>query len=165
MITIKGNLLSWLIPAVGRFKITKIVQGIFVTKMWYLPSFWLCCDILPTVKLVGNHLSLFTLKCFIFSDGTVTISGVNLSIVYDPSHLIKGLRNNFLTKNITFNGKISKWQDIVDVYETDCHHTEARLLHKLSDQHVIPEKIKKMKVLVFVICFILFYWGQKTVAC
>lgn len=37
-------------------------------------------------------------------------------------------------------------QDIVDVYETNCHHTEARLLHKLNDQHVIPEKIKKMKV-------------------
>ncbi|XP_049701000.2 uncharacterized protein LOC126055534 isoform X1 [Helicoverpa armigera] len=79
-------------------------------------------------------------------DGSVTISGVNLSIIYDPSHLIKGIRNNFLNKNIVMDGKISKWTDIVDVYETDCKHTESRLLHKLNDQHVIPEKIKKMKV-------------------
>lgn len=45
-----------------------------------------------------------------------------------------------------YNGKISKWNDIVDVYKTDYNHTEARLLHKLNDQHVIPDKIKKMKV-------------------
>lgn len=74
---------------------------------------------------------------------------MNLHIIYDPPHLIKGLRNNFLNKDIIENGKISKWRDIVDVYETDCNHTEARLLHKLNDQHVIPEKIKKMKVRFF----------------
>ncbi|XP_049877377.1 uncharacterized protein LOC126374703 [Pectinophora gossypiella] len=79
-------------------------------------------------------------------DGTVTINDVKLSIIYDPPHLIKGIRNNFLNKNITIDGKISKWSDIVDVYKTDCEHTEARLLHNLTDQHVIPEKIKKMKV-------------------
>lgn len=77
----------------------------------------------------------------------MTIGGVNLSVIYDPSHLIKGLRNNFLTKNIVLDGKMSKWQDIVDVYETDCQHAEARLLHKLNDQCVIPDKIKKMKVI------------------
>ncbi|CAH2990766.1 unnamed protein product [Chilo suppressalis] len=29
---------------------------------------------------------------------------------------------------------------------TDCNHAQIRLLHKLNDEHVIPEKIKKMKV-------------------
>ncbi|CAH2992232.1 unnamed protein product [Chilo suppressalis] len=79
-------------------------------------------------------------------DGTVIINGLNMNIIYDPPHLIKGLRNNFLNKNIILDGKLSKWSDILHVYETDCHHTEARLLHKLNDQHVVPEKIKKMKV-------------------
>lgn len=74
------------------------------------------------------------------------INGQKLSIIHDPPHLIKGLRNNFLTKNISFNGVISKWNDIVDVYKTDCNHAQSRLLHKLTDEHVIPEKIKKMKV-------------------
>ncbi|RVE39730.1 hypothetical protein evm_015620 [Chilo suppressalis] len=44
------------------------------------------------------------------------------------------------------DGRISKWSDIVDVYKTECSHAEIRLLHKLNDKHVIPEKIKKMKV-------------------
>lgn len=69
-----------------------------------------------------------------------------MSVIYDPPHLIKGLRNNFLTKNILFEKKISKWNDIVEVYKTDCSHAQMRLLHKLNDEHVIPEKIKKMKV-------------------
>ncbi|CAH0406564.1 unnamed protein product [Chilo suppressalis] len=79
-------------------------------------------------------------------DGTVKIRGLNLNVIYDPCHLIKGLRNNFITKNISMDGRTSKWTDIVDVYKTDCSHAEVRLLHKLNDEHVIPEKIKKMKV-------------------
>ncbi|KAJ8709375.1 hypothetical protein PYW07_009201 [Mythimna separata] len=79
-------------------------------------------------------------------DGVIVINGQKLSVIHDPPHLIKGLRNNFLTKNISLNGQISKWNDIVDVYKTDCNHAQSRLLHKLTDEHVIPEKIKKMKV-------------------
>lgn len=69
-----------------------------------------------------------------------------MSVIYDPPHLIKGLRNNFLTKNIRFDKKNSKWNDLVEVYKTDCRHAQMRLLHKLNDEQVIPEKIKKMKV-------------------
>lgn len=85
---------------------------------------------------------------FLVSDDVIAIDGHTLSVIYDPPHLIKGLRNNFLTKHIKYNNKISKWSDIVDVYKTDCQHTEMRLLHKLNDEHVIPEKIKKMKVII-----------------
>lgn len=76
----------------------------------------------------------------------IAINGHLLSVIYDPPHLIKGLRNNFLTKNVKYEGKISKWDDIVNVYKTDCNHAQMRLLPKLNDEHVIPEKIKKMKV-------------------
>ncbi|CAH2062492.1 unnamed protein product, partial [Iphiclides podalirius] len=79
-------------------------------------------------------------------DETIGIGHFTLSVIYDPPHLIKGLRNNFLTKNISFSGKRAKWSDIVEVYKTDCQHAESRLLHKLSDEHILPEKIKKMKV-------------------
>ncbi|CAH2098446.1 unnamed protein product [Euphydryas editha] len=79
-------------------------------------------------------------------DGTIHLSGNVLSVFYDPPHLIKGMRNNFLSKNVIFEGKIAKWQDIVDVYNMDCRHGESRLMHKLTDEHVIPSKIKKMKV-------------------
>lgn len=79
-------------------------------------------------------------------DDVITVSGHTLSVIYDPPHLIKGVRNNFLTKKMKFNGNISKWSDIVEVYKADCNHAQMRLLHKLNDEHVIPDKIKKMKV-------------------
>ncbi|KAJ2937540.1 hypothetical protein O0L34_g19047 [Tuta absoluta] len=79
-------------------------------------------------------------------DDVISINGHTLSVIFDPPHLLKGLRNNFLNKNIKMDGKISKWSDIVEVYNTDCSHAQMRLLHKLNDEHVIPEKIKKMKV-------------------
>ncbi|XP_047988471.1 uncharacterized protein LOC125228066 [Leguminivora glycinivorella] len=80
------------------------------------------------------------------TDDTIHLNGHSLSVVYDPPHLIKGVRNNFLTKHIIMDGKVSKWQDLVDVYRTDCRHAQARLLHKLNDEHILPAKIKKMKV-------------------
>lgn len=69
---------------------------------------------------------------------------------FDPLHLIKGIRNNFLTKDLTFENKICKWSDILDVYNTDYEHAQSRLLHKLNDTHLIPEKIMKMKVTRFI---------------
>ncbi|CAK1598210.1 unnamed protein product, partial [Parnassius mnemosyne] len=79
-------------------------------------------------------------------DGSILIGASNLSVIYDPPHLIKGLRNNMLNKNLIFEGKLTKWEDIVDVYNYDCKLGNIRMLPKLSDEHVIPEKIKKMKV-------------------
>lgn len=83
--------------------------------------------------------------CF-FIDGRVSVGGCMMSIIYDPPHLIKGLRNNMLNKNLMFEGKLTKWDDILDVYNNDCKLGDIRMLPKLTDQHVIPEKIKKMKV-------------------
>lgn len=82
----------------------------------------------------------------LLSDNTINLSGNTLSVFYDPPHLIKGIRNNWLTKDMVFQGKTAKWQDIVDVYNADSKH--GKILHKLTDQHVIREKIKKMKVII-----------------
>lgn len=83
---------------------------------------------------------------FFFADDVITINGHTVSVIHDPPHLIKGLRNNFLTKNVLHKENICKWDGIVEVYKADCNHAQMRLLHKLNDEHVIPEKIKKMKV-------------------
>ncbi|RVE46754.1 hypothetical protein evm_008617 [Chilo suppressalis] len=76
-------------------------------------------------------------------DDTIHLSGNKLSVFYDPSHLIKGIRNNCLNKDMLFEGKQAKWQDIIDVYNADSKQGETRILDKLTDQHVLPEKIKK----------------------
>lgn len=89
--------------------------------------------------------SRYSIGVFV-SDDTIHLCGNSLSVFYDPPHLIKGMRNNLLSKDVIFNGKLATWQDIVDVYKNDCNHGESRIMHKLTDEHVIPGKIKKMKV-------------------
>ncbi|XP_022830991.1 uncharacterized protein LOC111359629 [Spodoptera litura] len=82
------------------------------------------------------------------NDGTIEVSGQRLSVVFDPPHLLKGLRNNLLNKNMIFNGSIATWDDILIVYKADCQLGHTRMNKKLTDHHIISSKIKKMKVSV-----------------
>jgi len=80
------------------------------------------------------------------------IGGQEIIPLFDVPHLLKGLRNNLKTKdlNLTYENKQRKasWKHIIQFYEFyENQSTEGdRLVPKLSDSHVYPEKIKKMKV-------------------
>jgi hypothetical protein len=69
--------------------------------------------------------------------------------LYDVPHLFKGVRNNLLSKNLHFelNGqmKIAMWKHTEKFYYLDSAD-DTRLCPKLTDRHVIKEKINKMKV-------------------
>lgn len=79
--------------------------------------------------------------------GTEVIKLVHL---FDPPHLLKGIRNNLLNKNVLFienNKKYeASWKHILDLYKLDSNIDDVKLLPRLTAEHVIPEKIKKMKV-------------------
>jgi hypothetical protein len=68
--------------------------------------------------------------------------------LFDTPHLIKGIRNNMITKYLVWkvNGEIlsAKWDHIVEAYLSDSACDELRALHKITDLHVMPEKIQKM---------------------
>jgi hypothetical protein len=53
-----------------------------------------------------------------------------------------------ITKNLIWevNGEIlvAKWKHIKEAYFNDAACGELRVLHKITDLYVIPEKIKKM---------------------
>lgn len=70
--------------------------------------------------------------------------------LFDVPHLFKGLRNNLLTKDLHFTcndaNKIAKWEHIELFYKLDTLEPTLRLCNKLTDRHVIKEKINKMKV-------------------
>lgn len=70
--------------------------------------------------------------------------------LYDTPHLIKGIRNNLLTKDLRYvtnnKEKIVKWDYFKMVYDADKSYGELRLLHKLTEEHINPEEIKKMRV-------------------
>ncbi|XP_063221714.1 transposable element P transposase isoform X2 [Bacillus rossius redtenbacheri] len=80
------------------------------------------------------------------------INGQEIVPLYDPPHLLKGIRNNLLSKCLQFrlNGSAKKacWKHIEQFYELDSRsgETEFRACPKLTDEHIIPHKIKKMKV-------------------
>ena len=68
--------------------------------------------------------------------------------LFDPPHLLKGVRNGLLTHDLvcTIDGEqlTASWRHVQQMYAIDCGTT--RVAHKLTDFHVIPGKIKKMKV-------------------
>lgn len=66
--------------------------------------------------------------------------------IFDTPHLLKGMRNAFLTKNIIFNGKEAKLDDIKHVYGIDNLTEDGRILSKLTDKHIYPVGREKMKV-------------------
>lgn len=70
--------------------------------------------------------------------------------LYDVPHLFKGLRNNLLKYDLCFledgKKKLAKWSDIYMAYKMDPYLGSFRLMPKITDAHVNPEKINKMKV-------------------
>lgn len=72
--------------------------------------------------------------------------------LYDPPHLLKGVRNNLLLRDISFEldgqRKIARWSDIYTAWLLDNFSGELRSMPKLSEFHVNKLKIKKMKVSV-----------------
>lgn len=70
--------------------------------------------------------------------------------IYDPPHLLKGIRNNLLKNNLIMNKdgitSVAKWSDIELAFKIDNGCGEFRALPKLTESHVNPLKIKKMKV-------------------
>jgi hypothetical protein len=79
-----------------------------------------------------------------------TIDGDEVIHLYDYPHLMKGIRNALLTKDLSFtqNGreKIASWQHVVDAYRVDQKLGLYSQFVKLTDEHILPEKIKKMSV-------------------
>lgn len=70
-------------------------------------------------------------------------------IFYVP-HLMKCIRNNLLTKDFVFcmdgNELRAKWSHIRELYEINNAIPDCKMLPRLTDRHVVPEKILKTKV-------------------
>lgn len=79
------------------------------------------------------------------------IEGKEIIPIYDPPHLLKGIRNNLFTKDVIFTldgtTYTASWDHIVAVYEHDKQNEEfeLRTVVKLNDNHINIER-SKMKV-------------------
>lgn len=85
-----------------------------------------------------------------FKGGFFEIENVPIYALYDPPHLMKGIRNNLITKNLEFelDGKkgTAKWAHLEALYKKGPGYKGVRLVPKLTARHVIPNMIPKMKV-------------------
>ncbi|CAH0564359.1 unnamed protein product [Brassicogethes aeneus] len=76
--------------------------------------------------------------------------GAEIVHLFDPPHLLKGIRNGLLTKDLKFkvgeDEKVASWEHILNYYVLD--RKQGAYVHctKLTDEHVLPNKIRKMKV-------------------
>lgn len=80
-------------------------------------------------------------------DGVERIPIVHL---FDVPHLLKCTRNNLMTKDLCFSSDgvklIAKWDHLRQLYDTDSLIADCKMLPRLTDNHIIPEKVPKMKV-------------------
>lgn len=80
----------------------------------------------------------------------IIINNAEIVPLYDPPHLLKGVRNNFITKNLKYvydnEQRTAKWAHLQLLLKENPGYKGIRLIPKLTESHVVPEKISKMKV-------------------
>lgn len=78
------------------------------------------------------------------------VNGKEIIPIFDTPHLIKGIRNNLITKNlkciIEDEVKIAKWDHLIKLHEENPSYKGIRLIKNLTEAHIDPKKIPKMKV-------------------
>ena len=80
----------------------------------------------------------------------IVIDGQEITPLFDVPHLMKGIRNNLLTKNLiwTEGEKVfeARWDDIITAYAIDHLSGDVRSIPRITKYHVRRNNIKKMKV-------------------
>lgn len=83
-------------------------------------------------------------------DSSFAVENNNIFPLFDPPHLLKGIRNNLLTKELRFTQedevKTAKWIHLKLLLDIDAGEDDLRMCNKLTEAHVLIEKIPKMKV-------------------
>lgn len=78
----------------------------------------------------------------------IEVEGVNFIAIFDTPHIVKGLQNNNLEKDVKLpDGCLGKWEHFQKANELDSKSERSvRALHRIKEGYVFKEKMKKMKV-------------------
>lgn len=98
------------------------------------------CDQATTNQKLYKSFGVTIENPFFFSNGR------KIYALFDVPHLIKSIRNNFMTNNFIIGGKEMSFQDIVNTYDIDKKSESSRSLTKLTDCHLNPNSFQKMSV-------------------
>lgn len=101
-------------------------------------------------ELVNDTKASFLRQQKEWRSDLIRINGQNIIPLFDTPHLIKGIRNNLITKDLIYfignEKKYIKWDYYQMVYVADKMYGELRLLNKITEEHINPLKINKMRV-------------------
>ncbi|KAJ8910968.1 hypothetical protein NQ315_003661 [Exocentrus adspersus] len=131
-----------------------------VIKKGFIPITTIC-DQAPNNCKALKELFEETKRIFIYRNeeyrsGFFEVNGRRIYPIFDPPHLLKGLRNNFIDKSIHFvkdsEIKTAKWEHIQRLYECDSGPGapgEFRTLNHLTDEHIYAGKNAKNEAQIF----------------
>ena len=75
----------------------------------------------------------------------ITHNNKKVFVMYDPPHLLKNVRNNFMKSNYTYDNVDIQWAYIVDFYNMD-KAMSIRMAPKLTDKHITLPPFTAMRV-------------------
>ncbi|CAB3251497.1 unnamed protein product [Arctia plantaginis] len=108
------------------------------------------CDQSAINKLIQKTKADYLRRNEVFKRKVFEVNGEEVIPLYDPPHLLKGIRNNLMNKNLKCIMKndvnVAKWEHLEMLLKEDPGFDGLRMLPKLTESHLNPNKLKKMKV-------------------
>ena len=113
---------------------------------------------IKTLIADGNRTNQKFFKLFSTVKGKPWLTTDGIFLLFDPVHLIKSIRNNWLTEKsgeLKFlhegKWKVVKWKHLIELYENEpscsnLNDSGTRGLSKLTEVAVMPKPIERQKV-------------------
>ena len=93
----------------------------------------------------ATNRQMFSMFAVSVDEPYVDVDGEIIHFMYDPPHLVKCLRNNFMKYNFMFNENRVRWQHILDFYNRDSQQ-KLKLAPKLTDKRFNLAPFATMRV-------------------
>ncbi len=71
------------------------------------------------------------------------VDGTTVYAYYDPPHLLKNVRNNFIKHNFEIGSKVVRFQFVHDLYDYTCN-SDVKIAHHLSEVNIHPPPFATM---------------------
>lgn len=134
--------------------ITRVIKEVNATGLKILATI---CDqsatnIAAINALISDSKASFFKKNIEWKQECIILENKKIFPLYDVPHLLKGLRNNLLTKDLLYfdvddkNEKVIKWEYFEKLYIADKSYGELKIMQKITEEHINRDKINKMKV-------------------
>lgn len=93
----------------------------------------------------ATNRQMFSMFGVTVDEPFVDVDGDVVHFMYDPPHLVKCIRNNFMKYDIMFNENRVRWQHVLDFYNRDSRQ-KLKLAPKLTDKHFNLPPFAAMRV-------------------